>query len=273
MAEPDQDAERLLAAYRQVRSPSDADTRTAWAGMRARLERDDAPLIDLGSRRRSLATKVAIAALALAAILALAFALDLHGAIARRLAAGDRAEATYQGGVPERGETPRATAERAGGDGEGPAEQPRARTPSADATTDLAMPDATVSLEPAPATPEAESPAKAPSHKPRAKRAGGNEVPDDASLHAEMALLSAAQSALAAGNPERALTSLERHARRFPDSLLAEEREVARIRALCALGRDAEVATARRRFDARFRGSPLRGRAMAECEPKGDDGP
>ena len=88
-----------------------------------------------------------------------------------------------------------------------------------------------------------------------------------------MALLSAAQSALAVGNPDRALTSLDRHARRFPDSLLAEEREVARIRALCALGRDAEVAAARQRFDKQFHGSPLRGRAMAECEPQGGDAP
>lgn len=88
-----------------------------------------------------------------------------------------------------------------------------------------------------------------------------------------MALLSAAQSALAVGNPDRALTSLDRHARRFPDSLLAEEREVARIRALCALGRDAEVAAARQRFDKQFHGSPLRGRVMAECEPQGGDAP
>jgi outer membrane protein assembly factor BamD (BamD/ComL family) len=98
--------------------------------------------------------------------------------------------------------------------------------------------------------------------------------PTDATAHAELSLLRGAQSALAAGNPARALQQLDRHASSFPDSLLAEEREVARIRALCDLGRTTQAHAAQKKFLQAFAGSPLAGQAAKACDDTGsEDGP
>ena len=283
MAERDPAAERFLSAYRDARSPSEAATRAAWLRMQGALEQGVAPPIDLQAHRASRSTKIAIAALAVAVIVALALWLDVGGVIAQRLASDGRGEATYQGEpLNEQGSaqaTPGSptTAELSGPGSEPPtpATPPEGSAPpAASIEADTTASETTEPHAMKPALPQTTDPPapKSASRAPRAKPRSGEPVTDDATLHAEMTLLSAAQSALAAGNPERALEQLDRHARRFPTSLLAEEREVARIRALCALGRDAQLATARRRFDKRFPGSPLRGRAMAECD-KGEDSP
>lgn len=60
-------------------------------------------------------------------------------------------------------------------------------------------------------------------------------------LAEEVALLSRAETELHAGHPEKALTALAEHQRKFPRGALAEERTAARIQALCALGRTEEA--------------------------------
>lgn len=92
------------------------------------------------------------------------------------------------------------------------------------------------------------------------------------SLAREMKLLTAAQRAAEAGDPARALRVLERHARRFADGVLAEEREAGRVAALCRLGRTAEARRLLQRFDARFPGSPLSVRAARACEEAAQGG-
>lgn len=59
-------------------------------------------------------------------------------------------------------------------------------------------------------------------------------------LNEEVGLLSRATSALRAGRPEEALTSLAEHQRKFPNGLLAVERRTARAQALCSLQRVSE---------------------------------
>src|SRR6478736_285878 len=60
-------------------------------------------------------------------------------------------------------------------------------------------------------------------------------------LGEEVALLSRAETELHAGRPEKALTALAEHQRKFPRGALAEERTAAQIQALCALGRTEEA--------------------------------
>lgn len=63
-------------------------------------------------------------------------------------------------------------------------------------------------------------------------------------LAQELALLGEAQRALTAGDARGALRALAQHASRFPQGALANEREVARVGALCAAGRDVEARAA-----------------------------
>lgn len=67
-------------------------------------------------------------------------------------------------------------------------------------------------------------------------------------LDEESKLLAAAQNFLRSDAPAQALARLEQHRRRFPHGALAQEREAARVAALCALGRTSEADRAANRF-------------------------
>jgi hypothetical protein len=76
---------------------------------------------------------------------------------------------------------------------------------------------------------------------------------------AEIALLTGAEQALEL-SPRRTLALLGEHARRFPEGVLAQEREVLAVDAELALGRTAAAAQRARAFLARFPGSAHRHR-------------
>jgi RNA polymerase sigma-70 factor (ECF subfamily) len=84
-------------------------------------------------------------------------------------------------------------------------------------------------------------------------------------VEGEIALLSEAQKALSAGQPERALQFLDEHARTFPRGTLAEERTAARIVALCKLGRVAKAKSEAAAFLQRLPDSPLSERVRVAC--------
>src|SRR5690606_35800303 len=67
-------------------------------------------------------------------------------------------------------------------------------------------------------------------------------------LGPEMELMSSARAALGRGDARRALELLEEHAKRFGAGVFVREREMSRITALCALGRQAEARSAATRF-------------------------
>lgn len=75
---------------------------------------------------------------------------------------------------------------------------------------------------------------------PRARASPTSSTPtssppaDDLAVETELML--AAQDALERGDPRAALAALEAHGRRFPHGVLAEERDVGRVRAHCAAG-------------------------------------
>src|SRR5690606_10159022 len=73
----------------------------------------------------------------------------------------------------------------------------------------------------------------------------------------ETELLTAAQSSLAAGTPERALAQLAEHRTRFAASSLADLRTLLEIKALCAAGREADADSKLRHAEATMPGSAL----------------
>ena len=82
---------------------------------------------------------------------------------------------------------------------------------------------------------------------------------------AEVRLLGEAHAAMRGGDAERALVLLEEHARRYPRGALGEERDAARIAALCALGRVGEARQAANRFLRATPLSPHAGPIRASC--------
>jgi hypothetical protein len=87
----------------------------------------------------------------------------------------------------------------------------------------------------------------------------------EASAEDEANLLRQARVALA-GSPYRTLLLLQTHAKRFPQSELAEERAELKVEALHHLGRIAEAKGAQTAFEARFPNSPYRRRLRALME-------
>jgi outer membrane protein assembly factor BamD (BamD/ComL family) len=84
-------------------------------------------------------------------------------------------------------------------------------------------------------------------------------------LEAEATLLRQGVAALHEGQPGQALAAFDEHARRFPRSVLAEERSAERIFALCDLGQTDAARNASASFLATYRGSPLAVRVAASC--------
>jgi len=83
----------------------------------------------------------------------------------------------------------------------------------------------------------------------------------------EAALIDRSRLALRDGDAGAALRALAEHARRHPTGMLAEEREVQRVRAYCALGDEASAAQVAARF-VREHPTSLHAAAMASpCEP------
>jgi hypothetical protein len=84
----------------------------------------------------------------------------------------------------------------------------------------------------------------------------------------EASLLQSAQRALAAGRADAALGLLAEHELRFPSGALAEERRVAKVLALCSLGRTEEASIRARAFVASAPGSVLIPRLQTSCAGK-----
>ena len=84
----------------------------------------------------------------------------------------------------------------------------------------------------------------------------GTQPPEDATLGAELVLLREARAALARAAPEEALQRLAEHELRFPGGLLAEERRVLRVQALCESGAAEQARAAARRFIQEHPSSP-----------------
>lgn len=87
----------------------------------------------------------------------------------------------------------------------------------------------------------------------------------------EASLLRAAHAALASGDGATAMTSLDEHARRFPRGALTEEREAARVMALCAQGRASEARASASAFVSANPRSPFAAQVRRSCATKSDE--
>lgn len=90
-------------------------------------------------------------------------------------------------------------------------------------------------------------------------------VEADDDLAGELLLIQRAQRALARGDGAAALDALDAHARAHPRGRLTEERQAARVLALCAVGRADEARAAATRFVARYPTSPHAARVRGAC--------
>jgi hypothetical protein len=89
--------------------------------------------------------------------------------------------------------------------------------------------------------------------------------PPASALLEEAQLLGQAQRALSAGEPAHALTFIARHRARFPEGALVQEREAARVFALCATGEAAQAVAAQQAFLRTWPRSLLADRVRAAC--------
>ncbi len=128
--------------------------------------------------------------------------------------------------------------------------------------------ETTATARPEPSTPPAEASRRA------AAIAGPDRDPVDdapvdalaAALAAEVELITAAKTALDAGDPDAALARLADHARRFPIGQLANERRGYRAIALCDAGKSAAGRGEARVFLDAHPGSPLAARVRRACD-------
>jgi len=120
----------------------------------------------------------------------------------------------------------------------------------------IATPTAAVGKEPAPVPSAANSALAAPKGSLHT-RTRGDAARRQAAASEELTLLDSARRAVRAGNFERALRTIERHARSFPNSPLGEEREALRVRALQGAGRSRQANHAAREFESRYPSSVL----------------
>jgi hypothetical protein len=100
-----------------------------------------------------------------------------------------------------------------------------------------------VKLESLPLEPEDTSASitQLPAHGEKAASSASAEPHAESALTRERAVLDPARTALAAGEPAKALDQVNRHARQFPSGILSEEREAIAINALVSLGSYAQA--------------------------------
>jgi hypothetical protein len=85
-------------------------------------------------------------------------------------------------------------------------------------------------------------------------------------LDSEVALLTEAQRSLAAGRYAAALTSLDKHAARYPRGALASERDASRAIALCKSGSLSKGQAVGKRYLSKHANAPLRARVQTACK-------
>jgi hypothetical protein len=239
MNEREPELQRMLALYRQERSPAAQSEARVWSAVQASLEAAAAPaaqepngLAHAGAANSALITGAKL----LAGVLVIAAGAALW------LRAQPNVD-TAQTAVPAE----RITA---------PAPAPTLAPAPAPAPTPAPAPAPTPAPTHAPAHAHAHAPAPTHAHA---------HAPTLSTLSAELALLRSAQAALDLADPARALALLRRHARRFPLGALAEERDAALVHALCGLDRRDAARSAAARFAARYASSPRAQRVAAVC--------
>jgi len=158
---------------------------------------------------------------------------------------------------------------------------PPAPAPTVAATRQLPVPSATSPPEPAAVQDDALDEERAPLEEETGDSALTSAAPEPPScvakppqaaptaapsrLGAELALLREAQEKLQSGNGEEAFALLDEHEDEFPEGGLSEERQAARVFALCQMGKHQEARAEAARFLRNAPHSPLADRVRNAC--------
>jgi hypothetical protein len=105
------------------------------------------------------------------------------------------------------------------------------------------------------------------SGKSKSDAPGDSEPRPSSRLDEEAASLAAARRALNQGNHASALKRLRGHEKRFANGLLAQEREVLFVQALCKAGKHAAAKKRAAKFKKRFPNSPHAATVSETCDP------
>jgi RNA polymerase sigma factor (sigma-70 family) len=167
-------------------------------------------------------------------------------AVAARASAGARTPASAEAEIP-------------------PARSPSATVPMSNpaAVIDQATPGTATPLDASEDRKDAEP---VPSTAPRSRNdATTTDAPEADGLGVETELLRRASAELTAGNADAALRTTGEHARRFPESALADLRTAVRIEALCELGKAVQARGEAAAFLREHPGSPVAERIERAC--------
>jgi hypothetical protein len=255
-----EDVAPLLSAYRQVAGPDAEAKARAWAGLARRARAGEVVVLEpepiVGPRRPF--GVFAAAAAAVVVIAGAAYSLGAGSASPSRSAGFDQAlhgEATTASpSSAELVSPPRAAKPT-------PAVLPEAQAPIVDAPI-VDAPIVGAPIVDAPSV--AELPRPRPRREPVAAAPVVQPEPEPSVDPAEILELRAAQRLLGQ-DPAEALAQLERHGAVYPRSSLAPQRAVARMNALCQLGRVDEARTVADDFIAAHPSSPLLARVRSVC--------
>ena len=238
MSADERELARMLDLYRAARTPDPAVHSRVWTTVEANM--GSAPALP---EHEPVAPGTAAVSSAGAKWLALATVIALGVGISWFASSGDEAPAFLGGASSDNAQAAKAALPepaRARADDPGP-------EPTPDTAADAAARTA------APAVQRRGEGPRAPAADP------------GSSLAQELKLLASAQAAAQGRRHDRSLVLLRRHAQRFPQGALSEEREVALVDTLCALGRKADAAAVAIRFVTRFPGSPRSSRVREAC--------
>lgn len=250
---------RAYEAFREAQSPSETERARTWDAIAARVSRGETgPILGAATPRRTRRRTMAIAAVGglLAAVIVGAILLP----VAQTLDRGSDRDALQ-------------AAEFA--------------TPTTEATSDAVVVDDEIELltdaaprrqrraaiEPEPIV-EPEPVIETPPRPRMRRRAPPEPSPPDvvapppatSSVGEEARLLQRARTALARRDPAAALAIVRDHAKRFPETIFAPERDSLELLSECALGRSAAVRDALAAFLDRHAGSGLADRVRRACE-------
>ena len=151
-----------------------------------------------------------------------------------------------------------------------PAKHHKPQATSVAAPTPVVAPASPVAQS-APAIPAASSAAGMGSSTPVAVRPSpSTNRAERGSLADELAVVRHAQSALASGQPARALTVLDGYFHRFPTGVLLPEAKATQIRALCQAGQSEQANHQALRFEAEHSDSPLAAGHKLRCNSVGE---
>ena len=249
-----EDVAPLLSAYRQVAGPDAEAKARAWAGLARRARAGEVVVLapePIVGPRRPLGVFAAAAA-AVVVIAGVAYSLGAGSASSSRSAGFDQAMHGDASIAPPSSAEVVSTSPPAKPT---PAVLPEAAPPIVDAPSVDAP---RVDVRPA------ELPRPRPRREPAAAAPVQQPEPEPSVDPAEILALRAAQRLLAQ-DPAEALAQLERHGAEYPRSSLAPQRAVARMNALCQLGRVDEARTVADDFIAAHPSSPLLARVRSVC--------